>query len=319
MSLKSLIPGASEYCVLRSDVVDRLLACGDSDGALLYLYLVRHGAAFDEDTAMRDLHFSRDQMKRAVFTLDNLKITAAPREPRAGGHTAESTPPRYTVSELRTRRMEDRRFEAVCQTAESVIGRTLTEGHLRTLYTAYDHLGLPADVLIDLLTYLKREKGTPSRRDIEEQAYLWADMGILTAEASSAFLSRLEQEKPVIAAMLQTLDMAGRDPSPSEYRYLAEFIRQGFDAEAVALAKQRLYARIGRFSWNYLKGILDSWHEKGVHTVAEITALEPNTAAKTAPAVPAASAPMDKLEDWEQDWLNQLNARTAKEAASHGI
>lgn len=305
MSLTSLIPAGSEYCVLRADAVDRLLSCGDADGALLYLYLIRRGSDFREEDAMRDLHFSPERMERAVFTLTNLQIASAPRDLRPAKNTG-SPSPRYTVSELRARRTDDRRFEAVCQTAESVLGRMLTESQLRTLYTAYDHLGLPADVLIDLLTYLKQEKQTVTRRDIEEQAYLWADMGIYTAQASAAFLSRLEKEKPIIADMLRALDMAGRSPSPSEYRYLSEFIRQGFDADAVGLAKERLYQRIGRFSWKYLKGILDSWHDKGVHTVEEITALEPAVKQQTAPSPAAPQS--EKLQDWEKDWLDQLHA-----------
>ena len=305
MSLTSLIPAGSEYCVLRADAVDRLLSCGDADGALLYLYLIRRGSDFREEDAMRDLHFSPERMERAVFTLTNLQIASAPRDLRPAKSTG-SPSPRYTVSELRARRTDDRRFEAVCQTAESVLGRMLTESQLRTLYTAYDHLGLPADVLIDLLTYLKQEKQTVTRRDIEEQAYLWADMGIYTAQASAAFLSRLEKEKPIIADMLRALDMAGRSPSPSEYRYLSEFIRQGFDADAVGLANERLFQRIGRFSWKYLKGILDSWHDKGVHTVEEITALEPAVKQQTAPS--PATPQSEKLQDWEKDWLDHLHA-----------
>ena len=305
MSLTSLIPAGSEYCVLRADAVDRLLSCGDADGALLYLYLIRRGSDFREEDAMRDLHFSPERMERAVFTLTNLQIASAPRDLRPA-KTTGSPSPRYTVSELRARRTDDRRFEAVCQTAESVLGRMLTESQLRTLYTAYDHLGLPADVLIDLLTYLKQEKQTVTRRDIEEQAYLWADMGIYTAQASAAFLSRLEKEKPIIADMLRALDMAGCSPSPSEYRYLSEFIRQGFDANAVGLAKERLYQRIGRFSWKYLKGILDSWHDKGVHTVEEITALEPAVKQQAAPSPAAPQS--EQLQDWEKDWLDQLHA-----------
>ena len=106
--------------------------------------------------------------------------------------------------------------------------------------------------------------------------------------------------------MLRALDMAGRSPSPSEYRYLSEFIRQGFDANAVGLAKERLYQRIGRFSWKYLKGILDSWHDKGVHTVEEITALEPAVKQQAAPSPAAPQS--EKLQDWEKDWLDQLHA-----------
>ena len=90
MSLTSLIPAGSEYCVLRADAVDRLLSCGDADGALLYLYLIRRGSDFREEDAMRDLHFSPERMERAVFTLTNLQIASAPRDLRPEKSTGSS-------------------------------------------------------------------------------------------------------------------------------------------------------------------------------------------------------------------------------------
>ncbi len=304
-TLRPLIPAGNEYCVLRSDVVDRLLSCGDGDGALLYLYLIRNGLPSDEHTLMRALNFSRERYDRAVFTLNNLNIASA--APAAVRRERSAAAPRYTVAELRARRTDDKRFDSVCQTAESALGRILTDSQLRTLYAAYDYLALPADVLIDMLTWLKQEKGTPSRRDIEETAYLWADMGIYSAEASAAFLSRKEREKPLMQQMLRALDMAGREPSPSEYRYLEGFIRQGFTPDAVELAKQRQYERIGKFSWKYLKGILDNWHDKGIHTVEEITAAEPQSASRQPQTYPPAQAQPDKLSDWEKDLLQQYS------------
>ena len=203
---------------------------------------------------------------------------------------------------------------------------SLTEAQLRTLMNAYANLGLPADVLIDLLTYLHREKQTVTRRDIEEQAYLWADMGIFTAEAAAEFLSRREAEKPLLQEMMRALDLAGRDPAPDEYRYLSGFIRQGFDAEAVQLAKERMYARLGKFSWKYLAGIMESWHAKGLHTAAEITAVEPQlrqpkpASASTAAAAPKPPVKQDgNLADWERDWLEEFHAMTRKEGNGNGI
>lgn len=321
MSLSSLIPAGGDFCVLRTDVVDTLLTCRDGDSALLYLYLVRKGQAFDEREALRDLHLTRDRYDRAVHTLTNLRLVRTPAEQTVPEHP--SAPPRYTASEMRARRENDHRFASVCQTAEIVLGRTLTESQTRTLMDAYEYLGLPADVLIDLLTYLHRSKGTVSRRDIAEQAYLWADMGIFTADAAAAFLARREAEQPLMDEMLRVLDMAGRDPAPDEYRYLSQFIRQGFDAEAVRLAKERMYSRLGKFSWKYLNGILESWHKKGVHTAAEITSVEPNlrqpiTSNQTqAPSAPPANE-NGNLADWEREWLAEFHAMT-KEDDSHGV
>lgn len=325
MSLASLIPASEEFCVLRTQVVDNLLACRDGDSALLYLYLVRQGKAFEERAALRDLNLTRDRYDRAVHTLTTLHLAAKPTE-TVQKQEKSASPARYTAAELRARREGDHRFASVCQTAEIVLGRTLTEAQLRTLMHAYANLGLPADVLIDLLTYLHREKRTVTRKDIEEQAYLWADMGIFTAEAASEFLARREAEKPLLQSMLQALDMAGREPAPDEYRYLSGFIRQGFDAEAVALAKDRMYARLGNFSWKYLSGIMDSWHSKGLHTAAEITAVEPQLRpSKPAISSPAATAPKPpvkqdgNLADWEREWLEEFQAMARKEGNGNGI
>ena len=304
-SLQSLIPAANEYCVLRSDVVDRILSCGSGDGAMLYLYIVRHGIPDDENTLMRELNFNRERFDRAVFALENLKIFSSPTKSRS---EKPNCAPRYTSSELHIRRADDKRFQSICQSAEAAIGHPLNEGYLRTLYSAYDHLGLPADVIIDMLSWIKQEKGSVSRRSIEETAYLWADMGIYTAADSNAFLSRLEREKPILDEMLRVLDIAGREPSANEYRYLETFIHQGFTPSAVGLGKKRMYERINKFSWNYLKGILDKWHDKGIHTVEEITALEPDTTPnkfnQQNNCVPVQE---DNLEDWEKSWLEQYN------------
>lgn len=158
MSLSSLIPAGGDFCVLRADVVDTLLTCRDGDSALVYLYLVRKGQAFDEREALRDLHLTRDRYDRAVHTLTNLRLVHTPNEQPVQERSA--VPPRYSVSEMRAQREDDHRFASVCQTAEIVLGRPLTDSQTRTLMNAYEYLGLPADVLIDLLTYLHRSKGT---------------------------------------------------------------------------------------------------------------------------------------------------------------
>lgn len=319
MSLSSLIPAGGDFCVLRADVVDTLLTCYDGDSALVYLYLVRKGQAFDAREAMRDLHLTRDRYDRAVHTLTNLRLVHTSNEQFM--QDRPSAPPTYQLSEMRKRRENDHRFSSVCQTAEMVLGRPLTESQMRTMMEAYDYLGLPADVLIDLLSYLHRSKGTVSRRDIQEQAYLWADMGIFTAEAAADFLAQREREKPLMDAMLRALDMAGRDPAPDEYRYLSRFIRRGFDAEAVKIAKERMYDRLGKFSWKYLNGILENWHQKGLHTAAEITAVEPNLRqpiANKQPQNPAQPTNNGNLADWEREWLAEFHAMT-KEDNAHGV
>ena len=98
--------------------------------------------------------------------------------------------PRYTGDELRRARLDDQTFSGLCDAAEGITGRALTEGQLRCLLTIYDYLGLDAGATIELLSYLKSEKGTVRTTDLRREANQWADMGIVTAQAAQQYLTR---------------------------------------------------------------------------------------------------------------------------------
>ena len=168
--MTSVLLPEGELRVARCDMLDKLIAVGDGDAALLYLYILRHGSE-DGRTAARALHLSDERYERAAFTLNNLSAPAAETK---NTEKSENAAPQYTAAELRRARNEDGEFSAVCDAAENAFGRALTEGMLRSLLTAYDHLGLDGGAIIELLSYLKRDRGTVTRRDIERDKILTA-------------------------------------------------------------------------------------------------------------------------------------------------
>ena len=110
----------------------------DGDAALLYLYILRHGGT-DGSAAARALRLSADRYERAAFTLNNL---IAPTEKTKAATDKSAEAPRYTGDELRRARLDDQTFSGLCDAAEGITGRALTEGQLRCLLTIYDYLGL---------------------------------------------------------------------------------------------------------------------------------------------------------------------------------
>lgn len=307
-TINSIITSTSELCVLRNDIIDKLILCGDSDGALLYIYIARKSNSFNEKNAIADLKFTPERFEKAMFTLTNLTIATTqplvlPSKPLDA--------PKYNMRELKSSRSSDEKFSTICNTAESIFGRTLTESHLRSLYTVYDHVKLPAEVIIELLIYLKQEKEVVRRSDIEREAHTWADMGLFTQQEATAYLTKRQLEKPLIKAMQEALGLAGREPTVTEYSYYSEFVAKGFSHEAVALAAQRSEKQLKKFSWKYIRGIINRWDDMGAHTLTEILAIDPErTPTKNSyekPA-PAPSKPTDDtvLEAWEKDWLEQL-------------
>ena len=159
--MTSVLLPEGELRVARCDMLDKLIAVGDGDAALLYLYILRHGCT-DGSAAARALRLSADRYERAAFTLNNL---IAPTEKTKTATDKSAEAPRYTGDELRRARLDDQTFSGLCDAAEGITGRALTEGQLRCLLTIYDYLGLDAGATIELLSYLKSEKGTVRTTD----------------------------------------------------------------------------------------------------------------------------------------------------------
>ena len=303
MSLFSAVLPDGEFRAAKCEMLDRLIAVGDGDAALLYLYVLRHGQQTDNKQAMRELRLSQEKFDQAAFTLTNLTIT----QPAAPLPDKSKTLPHYTIAELRTARTQDHRFRSVCSFSENLLSAPLNENLLRALYAVYEHIGLPAEVMIELLSYVQTERGKIIPRDLLHEAVIWSDRAIFTVAEAQKYLSTLQLNKPLRDAIYRILGVVGRAPTLAE-KNLANFCTEkGFTEEAVQLAYDRMMRRNGGFSLNYLKKILQSWDAKNVHTASEITALEPERSNEVIPA--AGTTEQNALSDWEQDWLDEINQR----------
>lgn len=292
-----------QFVLLRREVARRIVDAQDAGAALYYLACALHGRQ-QGAAAQRLTGLSEEQLQRAEMTVFGIRTEGAPDD------SGRAAAPRYTAAELRRARTEDAAFAAVCRRAEDVQQKPLTEGVLRALYHGYETLRLPADVLIDLVSFLAT-RGPLTSRAIQRECVEWADRGIFDGAASAAFLQQEEMLAPRVAAMARELKREPEALSDKERAQLERYARQGFDAPEIALALSRM-ARAGRhFSWRYLTGMLNSWHDKGLHTCEQIEQAEP--AAKPA-ATPAQKAfltqqpPEGPLEEWETQWLAQLQA-----------
>ena len=106
---------------------------------------------------------------------------------------------------------------------------------LRSLLTAYDHLGLDGGAIIELLSYLKNEKGEVRLSDIKRETYQWADMGIVNAQDAQQYLARRVNEKPFIEALYRALGADPAQPAPA--------------SSASAALRSRTASRRSRSSW----------------------------------------------------------------------
>ena len=264
--------------------VDKLLREKDGRCALTYLALLRAGGKLfpAESIGLTERELRQTMERLCALGLVSAAGRAAP-VPADKPATAEpklvpaAELPQYTAEDIASRMLSDAPMQTVRREAEQLYGRKLTTPEMNMLLGLRDYLGLPADVLMELIHYVFQEyraerghAGTPTMRRIEKEAYAWADQEIHTTAQAEEYLQRKQARQELAQQVLQVLEIHDRAPSRTERGYIASWLDMGFGCDAIAEAYDRTVVATGARKWAYLNRILMSWHEKGLHTPEEI-------------------------------------------------
>ena len=253
--------------------LDKLLQSADGGLCLLYLYILRTGGAFDVERAAGDLRMTAAEVERAAARLSDLGLVS----PRGENLPPAPELPEYDAREVAQRGGEDMGFRAVLGETQRIFGRMLSTSELKQLFGIYDHLKLPAEVMLMLINHCVsecREKFGPGRlpsfRSIEREGFAWADMEILTLEQAEEHIRRKKQAAGDLNRLRRALGLGARAFSASEKKYAESWLAMGFSVEALEIAYDRTVLKTGALKWGYMNSIVQSWHEKGLHTPEEI-------------------------------------------------
>ncbi len=274
-----LLPGG--VVAMTGEAARRLMASGNGDAALLYLYLLSPGADPALVKAGGALKWDGDRLSGAYDALVSLGL-AAPLPPAAPPvpDPLDQEPPEYTAEDV-TAELSDpaSSFPGLVTEVQRRLGRVLSTADLKALYTLYDYLALPAEVICLLVNWSMEEyerKYGPGRRprlsQIRKEGFAWRRMGLDTAEAAEAYLKKQTALHTREGAVLAMLGVTGRPAVEGERRYIAAWVDMGFPDEAIRLAYERTVLKKQSMSWPYMNSILKSWHQKGLHTPEQIAA-----------------------------------------------
>ena len=266
---QTFLPG--QVLAMTAQAADRLLKLDSGDAALVYICLLRNGA-------LTGLNWTDGRLQAA---LDQLRAQGlAPNEPPAPPEPPEAPPPDYSTEDI-TRALADRSstFPALTGEVERRLGKRLSAADLKALYTLYDHLALPAEVILMLTGWCIEEaqrKYGPGRRpflsQIRKEGFIWARRGIDTMERAEEHIQRLTRLRSREAEVLRLLDIPLRPLVDREKTYIAAWDDMGFEDEAIRMAYERTVLKKQSMDWGYMNGILRRWHEKGLHTAAAVLA-----------------------------------------------
>lgn len=249
--------------------VHKLLASGNGDAALLYLFIQ---GGNDRKEAERELAFSSARMGAAVACLRQLGLW----EEGGQRYPLSQEPPRYTEQDVMNALSGTEDFPALTGEVQRVLGRILTTEELKILLTLRNYLGLPGEVIALLVSHCKerqQRKGlnrNPSLRAIEKEACLWWEKGIDTMEEAVTYIQAESRRQTRLGELLRLLQISGRNLTAAEERYAAGWLEMNFDQEALQLAYEKTCLNTGGLKWAYMDKILTSWHRQGLHTGAQI-------------------------------------------------
>ena len=300
MTPVTLLPGS--ILSLSGEAADRLLALGDGDAALLYLQLLRRGSA-------QALGWPPGRLQAAMDKLAAQKLALPEQAPAPAVPPEPESPPEYTIEDISGALGRQAPFAGLADEVERRLGKKLSTADLKSLYTLYDYLALPPEVILLVVTWCAEEvqrKYGPGRRpflsQIRREAFRWAREGVDTAEAAEEYLQRLSRLRGQEGEVARLLDLPQRPLVEREQKYIAAWLEMGFDSGALRLAYEKtvMGAASKSMDWRYMNGILRRWHEKGLHTVEQIRAGDGERPAAPARPAPAKGPDRQAREDMER-------------------
>ena len=273
--IKFSLPGP-EIITLSGQAVDKLLRTGDSDAALLYLYVLKtrgYGAVAEAAAALGK---PADVITKSMAVLSRLGLIRFSEPSMVSGDVETREPRHFSAAELTRELKTGTDFSYLVDELQRSLGKILSPDELERLFGIYDGLQLPSDVILQLATHCiseSRGRGSgrmPSMRYIEKAAYTWEREGIFSLDRAEEYLKALELRKTAQAGIGRALHIGERELSAYEKRYIDSWIAMGFGNDVIEIAYDRTVLNTGKLTWSYIDSIINNWHVKNLHTVRDI-------------------------------------------------
>lgn len=155
------------------------------------------------------------------------------------------------------------------QESQQILGRPISPALSSALLMSHDDYGLPVDVILMLLQYIK-SSGKDNTHYIETVAKNWANDGIFTHEKAEEKLRQLDEIAKAWHVVENTLGISHRSPSAKEEQQTNRWMLEwNFSADMIREAYERCVNATGKLSMSYMNTILERWHKDNITTTKE--------------------------------------------------
>lgn len=157
----------------------------------------------------------------------------------------------------------------LCAISQEILGKTLGNNDLETLYWFYDQLGFSPEVITMLLEYCV-SMGKRNMKYIEKVAITWHENNITTMDEAQEFITGATKSDEFVSSLRRLFGITDRSLSKTEKLYLSTWSDEyKMSADMVGLAYEYCIIAIGKLSFPYINTILKRWAEQGITTIPE--------------------------------------------------
>jgi hypothetical protein len=251
---------------------DKLIRSGNSNACMYYLCANFYGQDSVAAIAKR-LAWTQEKTLAARTALEAMGLC----ESLSSEPPENENMPSYTPREIDTVAEGDAVFSSLIEYTKIRLNRILTPTDLRTLLGLYNHLGLPAGVIMLLVSYtvenIRKRRGPTARvgmAAIEREGFYWHRLGIVTEAQAEEYIRERTEEDDRILNLARLLNIHGRTPTVTEEKYIRKWLGYGMDSDVIYTAYDKTVTNTGSLKWPYMDRVLESWYTKGIRTSTDL-------------------------------------------------
>lgn len=157
----------------------------------------------------------------------------------------------------------------LCSISQEILGKTLGNNDIETLYWFYDELGFSPEVIAMLLEYCA-SMGKRNMKYIEKVALTWHENNITTMDDAQAYITNAASRSDYSSTLRRLFGINERNLSQTEKTYIESWRDElKMSTDMVGLAYDYCVLSVGKLSFPYINTILKRWAEQNIHTIPE--------------------------------------------------
>lgn len=269
---------------LWGEAVDLLLKENNGEAALLYLQILRNHNLDLPQWDRAKIQANQDTLSALGLLPQDLLAEIAP--PAPPPKVVPLAPSNYSKADI-AQALSDKAgtFRQLCDQVEQRLGKVLNEADVERLLRLRNDGNLPESVLLLLVEWCigeQQRKSGPGRMptvyQINQAGNKWITLGIDTLESADRHIHRLELYHKKEREVARYMQISNRDFVKTEKDFVIQWLDWGFDSDAIGHAYELTVVQKGQMNWNYCNGILKSWQQLGLRTLAQVKVGDQNFA-----------------------------------------